>query len=174
MGLSYAPCLRPRSLLAPRAASTPTVTVTPVARTSSSIDIPATPDQVMAVIADLDRYPEWVDALTTVEVVSTGPDGKPDTVRMVLGHRLLSDDYTVRYDWGDHEVSWQLITGRTLTAMNGSYEIRSRGSGSHVTYALSVELRMPLPGLLKRTAEKTITDTALKGLKSQVARTGAR
>jgi ribosome-associated toxin RatA of RatAB toxin-antitoxin module len=145
-----------------------------VARTSSSIDIPATPDQVMAVIADLDRYPEWVDALTTVEVLTTAEDGKPDTVRMVLQHRLFSDDYTVGYDWGDNEVSWKLITGRTLTAMDGTYLVQPKGAGSHVTYTLSVDLKMPLPGLLKRTAEKTITDTALKGLKGQVGRAGAR
>lgn len=142
--------------------------------TSSSIDIPATPDQVMAVIADLARYPEWVDALRTVDILSTGPDGRPETVRMVLEHRLLSDDYTVGYRWADHEVSWKLISGRTLNAMDGAYRVEPKDSGSRVTYTLGVELKVPLPGLLKRTAEKTITDTALKGLKRQVARVGAR
>lgn len=138
--------------------------------TSSSIDIPATPEQVMAVIADLARYPEWVDALRTVDILSTGPDGRPETVRMVLEHRLLSDDYTVGYHWADQEVSWKLISGRTLNAMDGAYRVEPKDSGSRVTYTLGVELKVPLPGLLKRTAEKTITDTALKGLKRQVAR----
>lgn len=128
----------------------------------------------MAVIADLDRYPEWVDALTTVEVLSKAADGKPETVRMVLAHRLISDDYTVGYEWGADEVSWKLITGRTLTAMDGQYVVEPQGSGSRVTYTLSVGLKMPLPGLLRRTAEKTIIDTALKGLKTQVARVGER
>ncbi|GAB3912298.1 cyclase [Microlunatus endophyticus] len=128
----------------------------------------------MSVIADLDHYPEWVDSLTTVEVLETDAQGRPATVRMVLQHRLLSDDYTVGYDWAEHEVSWKLITGRTLTAMDGSYAVEPAGSGSRVTYTLSVDVKMPLPGLLKRTAEKTIIDTALKGLRTQVARVGDR
>lgn len=145
-----------------------------MASTTSNIDIPATPEQVMAVIADLERYPEWVDALRTVEVLRTGSDGRPETVRMVLEQRPLSDDYTVGYRWSDDEVSWKLISGRTLNAMDGAYRVEPKGSGSRVTYTLSVDLKVPLPGLLKRTAEKTITDTALKGLKRQVARVGAR
>lgn len=145
-----------------------------MASTTSNIDIPATPEQVMAVIADLDRYPEWVDALRTVDVLATGSDGRPETVRMVLEHRLLSDDYTVGYRWAVDEVSWKLISGRTLKAMDGAYRVEPKGSGSRVTYTLSVDLKVPLPGVLKRTAEKTIIDTALKGLKRQVARVGAR
>ena len=140
----------------------------------SALDIPAAPDRVMAVIADLDRYPEWVDALTTVEVLSTGADGRPETVRMVLQHRLLSDDYTVGYQWGDDLVSWKLIQGRTLTAMDGQYRVEPDGVGSRVTYGLTVDLKLRLPGPVKRTAERTIIDTALKGLKRQVARVGER
>lgn len=136
--------------------------------TQSSIEIPADPDQVMSVIADLVDYPEWVDALSTVEVLTTRDD-RPDTVRMVLEHKLLSDDYTVAYQWQPDRVSWKLIQGRTLKAMDGSYAIEPAGAGTRVTYTLSVDVTLPLPGLLKRTAEKTIIDAALKGLKRQVA-----
>ncbi len=121
----------------------------------------------MAVITDLESYPEWVDALSAVEVL-TRTDGHPDTVRMVLDHPLLSDDYTVRYHWGSDEISWQLLSGRTLTAMDGSYTVQPSDAGSSVTYRLTVDLRRRLPGLIKRTAEKAITDTALQGLRRRV------
>lgn len=136
--------------------------------TQSRIEIPAPPDQVMAVITDLESYPDWVDALSAVEVL-TRTDGHPDTVRMVLQHPLLSDDYTVRYRWGADEISWNLVCGRSLTAMDGSYTVQPSAGGSSVTYRLSVDLKRRLPGLLKRTAEKAIIDTALQGLKRRVA-----
>jgi ribosome-associated toxin RatA of RatAB toxin-antitoxin module len=136
--------------------------------TESSIEIPAPPEQVMAVIADLESYPQWVDAVSTVQVL-TVRSGRPETVRMVLEHKLLSDDYTVRYSWAEDEVSWQLVSGRTLTAMDGSYTVRPAGSGSLVTYRLSVDLKLRLPALIRRTAEKAITDAALRGLQRQVA-----
>ena len=41
------------------------------------------------------------------------------------------------------------------------------GSGTNVTYELTIGLRLPMLGMLKRRAEKTIIDTALKGLKSR-------
>jgi hypothetical protein len=39
---------------------------------------------------------------------------------------------------------------------------------TRVTYQLSVDVSIPLLGMLKRKAEKVIIDTALKGLKKQV------
>ena len=43
-----------------------------------------------------------------------------------------------------------------------------KGSGTDVTYELSVDLVIPMIGLLKRKAERRLTDTALKDLKKRV------
>jgi hypothetical protein len=43
-----------------------------------------------------------------------------------------------------------------------------KGSGTDVTYELSVDLMIPMIGLLKRKAERRLTDTALKDLKKRV------
>ena len=39
-----------------------------------------------------------------------------------------------------------------------------------VTYTLAVDINMPMIGMFKRKAEKTIIDSALKGLKNRVER----
>jgi hypothetical protein len=57
--------------------------------------------------------------------------------------------------------------------MSGSYALVKQPASTEVTYELSVDIRMPLPGMLKRRAEKVIIDTALKGLKSRVEGLGA-
>jgi hypothetical protein len=51
--------------------------------------------------------------------------------------------------------------------MAGGYSLADGSRGTEVTYDLSVDLRVPLPGMLKRKAEKVIIDTALKGLKAR-------
>jgi hypothetical protein len=51
--------------------------------------------------------------------------------------------------------------------MTGGYLLSDHGAGAEVTYELSVDVRIPMPGLLKRKAEKMIIDTALKGLKAR-------
>lgn len=136
-------------------------------QTSASINIAARPDRVMAVIADLEAYPEWVESLTSVEVL-TSSVGKPKTVRMVLEHPLVTDSYLLTYSWRTFDVSWRLVEGTLLKTMDGSYRLESSGSGTRVTYSLTVDLTMTMIGMFKRKAEKTIIDSALKSLKKRV------
>ena len=75
------------------------------------------------------------------------------------------------YVWdGDRSVTWHLVErGSMLTSMDGSYELEPVGDDStRVTYQLSVDVSIPMLGMLKRKAEKVIIDTALKGLKRHV------
>ena len=136
-------------------------------QTSASIDIAAPPEAVMAVIADFEHYPEWVDSMKSAQVL-TSAAGKPKTVRMVLDHSLVKDDYVLEYAWQDQQLSWKLVKGSLLKAMDGSYLLKPKGSGTTVTYTLTVDVNMPMIGMFKRKAEKTIIDGALKGLKKRV------
>ena len=54
-------------------------------QTSASIDLAARPYEIMAVIADFEHYPDWVDSMKSAEVLSF-VDGKAKTVRMALDH----------------------------------------------------------------------------------------
>ena len=71
------------------------------------------------------------------------------------------------YRWdGDAAVRWDLSgPGSMISEMSGGYLLRRMRGGTRVTYELAVGLRVPMIGMLKRRAEKTIVDTALKGLK---------
>jgi ribosome-associated toxin RatA of RatAB toxin-antitoxin module len=136
-------------------------------QTSASIDIAATPAEIMAVLADFERYPEWVDSMKSAQVL-TRSDGNAKTVRMVLDHNLVKDDYVLAYEWQPTKVSWQLVEGKLLKAMDGAYELQAKGPGTTVTYHLTVDVNLPMIGMFKRKAEKTIIDGALKNLKKRV------
>jgi hypothetical protein len=65
-------------------------------------------------------------------------------------------------------VRWQLAeAGSMVTEMSGAYLLADEGGATKVSYELAVGTKMPLPGLIRRRAEKTIIDTALRGLKSR-------
>jgi len=139
-------------------------------QTSSSIVIAADPAQVMGVIADFPRYPEWAQGINTAEVREELPGGRAKDVYFELEASPIKDSYTLTYDWhGDDSVDWTLVSGKMLKKLDGSYVLVARGPGStEVTYRLAVELGIPMIGMLKRKAEKVIIDTALKGLKKRV------
>jgi ribosome-associated toxin RatA of RatAB toxin-antitoxin module len=142
-------------------------------QTTSSIVINAAPGEVMAVIADFDDYPSWAHGVKSAEVVADGDDGRAREVHFELDASPIKDTYTLGYEWsGDEAVSWTLLESRMLKAMDGSYELRSLGDDTEVTYRLAVDISMPMIGMLKRKAEKVIVDTALKGLKKRVESLG--
>jgi len=139
-------------------------------QTTSSIVIDAPPADVMAVIADFPSYPEWAKGVTTADVVVDGPDGRARQVFFALDVSPIKDEYTLSYDWqGDREVTWELVEGKMLKALDGAYTLRDLGNGStEVTYRLALDVSIPLIGMLKRKGEKILIDTALKGLKKRV------
>lgn len=139
-------------------------------QTSSTITVGAPADEVMAVIADLKSYPEWTGSVRSVEVLETTDEGRPRRATFVLDAGVVKDTYTLEYAWrDDRQVSWSLVEAQMLTAMEGSYTL-SPGSdgGTAVEYVLTLDLKIPMIGLLRRKAEKVITDTALKELKKRV------
>ncbi|MFB4274820.1 MULTISPECIES: SRPBCC family protein [unclassified Nonomuraea] len=139
-------------------------------RTTSSTTIGAGRAEVMAVIADFPSYPEWAGQVKSAEVLTSDEDGRARTVRFVLDAGPISDSYTLGYTWqGDGGVSWQVVEpGKMVSDLRGSYRLTDAGSGTDVTYELTVDLSVPMIGLIKRKAEKVIVDTALKGLKKRV------
>jgi ribosome-associated toxin RatA of RatAB toxin-antitoxin module len=140
-------------------------------KTAQTIHIDADPQTVMDVIADIESYPQWVNEYKDCEVLEADPAGRPKTARLVLDAAVLKDTMVLAYDWTEVEsgsVTWSLVSSSLLRALDGAYRLAPKGSGTDVTYELSVDLVIPMIGLLKRKAERRLTDTALKDLKKRV------
>jgi ribosome-associated toxin RatA of RatAB toxin-antitoxin module len=139
-------------------------------QTESSIVIDAAPADIMAVIGDFPSYPEWAKGVQVAKVVEGDPDGWAEQVFFSLDVSPIKDEYTLAYEWdGYDEVTWTLVEGKMLRALDGAYVLRDLGNGStEVTYRLSLDVTIPLIGMLKRKGEKILIDTALKGLKKRV------
>ncbi|MFI9234762.1 SRPBCC family protein [Streptomyces cinnamoneus] len=139
--------------------------------TSSSITIEATPAQVMSVIADFDRYPEWTGEVKQAEVLEKDEQGRAKKVRLVLDAGAIKDDHTLNYSWPETDVvQWSLDKSAMLRQLDGSYSLKPAAGGKHteVTYQLTVDVKIPMLGMIKRKAEKVIIDRALSGLKKRV------
>ncbi len=139
-------------------------------QTTSSILIESDPATIMEVIADFDAYPTWVQGVKVADVVQPGDGDRPKQVYFELDASPIRDQYTLGYQWyGDEAVTWTLVEGKMLTAMDGTYQLDDHDSGAtEVTYRLAVDVAIPMIGMLKRKAERVIIDNALKGLKKRV------
>lgn len=142
-------------------------------RTESSTTVAAAPSAVLDVIADVEAYPQWANGVKDVEVLSTGAGGRPQRVRFVVDSGPIKDTYVLDYTWsvtpaGTGTVSWTLVEADIITKLDGAYLLAPQGSGTAVTYQLTVDVKIPMLGMLKRKAEKVLIDTALKELKKRV------
>jgi uncharacterized membrane protein len=138
-------------------------------QSTQSIVVDAPAADVMAVIADFPAYPQWVAAAKKVEVLEDGPGGRAQRVHFVLDAGAVKDDYVLDYTWdGDRQVSWTLVKGQMQKRQDGSYTLVEKDGSTEVMYSITIDLSIPMLGMIKRKAEKVILDTALKELKKRV------
>ncbi|MDO5629472.1 MAG: SRPBCC family protein [Mobilicoccus sp.] len=140
--------------------------------TEESLYIDAPPAEVLDVVADVELYPEWSGDMTSATVL-TEDEGWPQQVEFTVDAGVIKDTYVLDYTWdvdedGVGEVTWQLVRSAKLRGLDGAYVLTPEGEGTRVTYRLTVDLAVPLPGVVRRKAEKTIVTTALSGLRRRV------
>ncbi|HZD65361.1 MAG TPA: hypothetical protein VE152_04610, partial [Acidimicrobiales bacterium] len=79
--------------------------------------------------------------------------------------------YTLAYDYAraPEEVSWSQVEGDVTAGLAGRYVFRPSGEDdTEILYHLDVELRVPIPGFVKRRAEGRIIHTALGDLRARI------
>ena len=134
-----------------------------------SIVVNADPDTVLDVVADFDSYPQWQDEMLEGAVLETGPDGRGTKARFVIDAKVVRATLVLDYTYTPTSMSWTLVQSDKLRRNDGSYVMEDLGDGrTRVTYALEVELAVPVPGMIRRQAAKRIVDGGLKGLKARV------
>ncbi len=137
---------------------------------TQSLTMNADAATIMDVIADFAAYPEWTGAVKKVEVTDPGSGERAKRVKFGLDAGLIKDTYELEYTWSPDglAVTWDLVIGQMQKAQHGSYTLVPAVDTTEVTYSLAVQLNVPLIGPLRRKAERTIMDTALKELRKRV------
>ena len=139
--------------------------------TESTIRVEAPFLDVVTVVADITKYPEWASSIKRVEVIESDAEGRPSKAILTVDAGPMRDTVTLQYDWSlaPTQLSWTLLEAELLTAMDGTYTISEVDDEStDVTYRLEVDLAMPMLSMLKRKAEQAVVDVALKELKKRV------
>lgn len=136
-----------------------------MARTSSTIHIEASAEKVMGIIRDVENYPKWTSGISNIAIMEKDADGLPSRTTFQLDGGPISDQVELAYVWHSDSVEWHLVSGKTITALEGAYRIVESENGCDVTYELSAEVNLPIPSFIKSAGEKTIITSALQGLK---------
>jgi ribosome-associated toxin RatA of RatAB toxin-antitoxin module len=140
-------------------------------QTTERMVVESSPERCFAVVADIERYPEWVGDLKEVHVLETDEQDRPVVVSFRAAAFGRSTSYTLVYDYSraPGQFGWVQRDGDLTSRLDGFYRFApAPGGGTEITYQLAVELRVPLPGFIKRRAEGNILHAAIRDLKARV------
>ena len=136
---------------------------------SDSIVVNATASRCAEVATDFARYPEWAKDVKEAVVLERDADSRATMVEYRASALGRSTHFTLRYDYSQlpTRLSWHMVDGDIMRSIVGSYQFTESGSTTRIDYGLEIELVLPLPGFVKRRAEKRILST-LKELKARI------
>jgi|SRR6478609_1016282 len=136
---------------------------------SLSLTIDAPPERVWQLATDFESYPAWARDVKEAVIRSSDDEGRATEVEFRASALGRSTHYTLTYDYSEapKALSWRIVRGDIMRTIDGAYRFEAGdGGGTEVTYDLSIELVVPLPGFVKRRAEVRILNT-LKELKER-------
>jgi uncharacterized membrane protein len=135
---------------------------------TESITIAAPTETVWRIATDIERYPNWAHDVKDVVVIERDDEGRPSQVEFRTSALGRSTHYTLQYDYTEapRELAWTMVKGDIQRSIDGAYKFRpTDDGGTHVQYDLAIELVVPLPGFVKRRAERRILN-AIKEMKA--------
>jgi hypothetical protein len=130
--------------------------------------IEATPEEVLDVIADVESLPEWSAAQQSVEVLEWHDDGRPNRVKMKVKTVGITDEQVVDYSWTDDTVCWTLVSAGQQRSQDAKYTVAADGDNTRVTFDITIDPLVPIPGFLLKRATKGVLETATDGLRKRV------
>jgi ribosome-associated toxin RatA of RatAB toxin-antitoxin module len=137
---------------------------------SREVVIEATPEEIFAVVADVESTPKWSPQYQKAEIVDTDAEGRPRTVRQTIKTVGITDVLTIEYTWAQNKVSWVLLKASQLKSQKCSYTLTPQGDSTKVRFDITVELAIPLPGFILKKVMSGALDVATNGLRKEVLR----
>jgi len=135
---------------------------------SREVVIEASPEEILAVVADVESTPVRSPQYQSAEVLEAYEDGRPHKVKVKIKAAGLTDEQIVEYKWADNVVTWTLVKASQLRSQDGKYTLTPDGDKTKVRFDLSIDLAVPLPGFVVKRIIKGAMDSGTDGLRKQV------
>jgi carbon monoxide dehydrogenase subunit G len=108
---------------------------------SSTAEIDAAPDQVWALVENVEVAPDWQGGLKSIRTLERDGDGRAVLCEVETDGKVRTIRSTVRFSYdGPTRLTWTQEKGE-LKSVNGSWALEDLGGGrTRATYALDVDL----------------------------------
>ncbi len=112
-----------------------------MASVTKQVIIEAPLEKVFDIVADYERYPEFVPGIRSCKVRSANGE-KHVEYELDLGVRRIR--YVLRHEeQRPTRVSWSLVSGDMMKVSNGSWELAAEGGRTRALYSVEIQITRP-------------------------------
>jgi coenzyme Q-binding protein COQ10 len=116
-------------------------------------DVPFSASQMFALVADVERYPEFLPLCTGLTVLSRRPlgEGEELTARMNVGYKAITESFTTQVVTKPEEkrIDVSYLNGPFKRLVNHwTFTDKAGGTGSTIDFFIDYEFRSMLMGAL--------------------------
>ena len=123
---------------------------------SKTVEVDASAESIMAIVADFESYPQWNEEVKGVWVLAHYDDGRPSQLRLdaTIGGVDITYVQAIYYP-GDNQIQTVMQQGDLFSKQEQLFSVVAMGPTTLLTVDLDVETTMPVP---KPMVKKMVND----------------
>jgi uncharacterized membrane protein len=131
--------------------------------------IDAPPQDCFDAITDYETFPDWQDAVQSVEVISRYDDGLGREVGFVVDAKVKNISYRLEYSYdAPYRIEWDYLGG-DVRDIDGSMTFEEQEDGrTLVTYSVALDAGVWMPGPIRKVLSDQVMKRSVDDLKRRV------
>ena len=123
---------------------------------SKTVEVAASPDTVMSIVADFEAYPQWNEEIKGCWVLARYDDGRPSQLRLDVAVSGMDGSYICAvYYPSPAEIYTVLQQGDLFSKQQQNFSVVPMGATSLLTVDFDVETKLAIP---KAMVKKVVSD----------------
>lgn len=141
---------------------------------SKTVEVTADAASIMAIVADIERYPEWNEGVKGAWVLARYDDGRPSQVRLDTAVQGIEGTYIhAVYYPGENQIQTVMQQGELFAKQEQRFSVVATGAASLLTVDMDVQVTMPVPEPMVKMLLNNVLEHLAENLKQRAEQLAA-
>ncbi|KCA71928.1 hypothetical protein K902_04102 [Mycobacterium tuberculosis TKK-01-0081] len=141
---------------------------------SKTVEVTADAASIMAIVADIERYPEWNEGVKGAWVLARYDDGRPSQVRLDTAVQGIEGTYIhAVYYPGENQIQTVMQQGELFAKQEQLFSVAATGAASLLTVDMDVQVTMPVPEPMVKMLLNNVLEHLAENLKQRAEQLAA-
>jgi ribosome-associated toxin RatA of RatAB toxin-antitoxin module len=135
---------------------------------SKTVEVTASAEAIMAIVADFEAYPEWNEEINGCWILHRYDDGRPSQLRLDTTVQGMNGTYIQAvYYPQPNQIQTVMQQGDLFSKQEQVFSVVAMGATTLLTVDLDVEVSMPVPAMMVKKVVNDALDHLAGNLKAR-------